>query len=72
MPSKLAALLLLAAALGFASASRDLSAPEGELAPSSRHLLQGPAAADCDRSVKHCQSCRFQFFRGTVTKVRAP
>ena len=68
MPSRLVVLLLWAAALGCATASRDLSAPE-DLSPSSRHLLQGPAAADCDRSVKHCQSCRFQFFRGTVTKV---
>jgi hypothetical protein len=36
-------------------------------------LLAGGAAAqttaDCDRSVKHCQSCRYQFFRGTTTKV---
>jgi hypothetical protein len=36
-------------------------------------LAAGAAAqteADCDRSVKNCRQCRYQFFRGTTTKVR--
>ena len=39
-------------------------------ASSGRQLLQTPTATDCDRSVKHCDTCRYQFYRGTVTKVR--
>jgi hypothetical protein len=35
-------------------------------------LAAGAAAqteADCDRSVKNCRQCRYQFFRGTTTKA---
>ena len=67
MPSRLALLLLLAAALGCASASRGLS---GDDVSNGRSLLQAPNATDCDRSVKNCAACRYQFYRGTVTKVR--
>lgn len=28
-----------------------------------------PTRADCDRSVKNCVECRYQFFRGTTTKA---
>lgn len=28
-----------------------------------------PTAADCNRSVRHCDTCRYQFFRGTTTKA---
>jgi hypothetical protein len=65
MASKLSTLLLLAAVLGAASASRAIEEPSG------RQLLQAPTSADCDRSVKHCTACRYQFYRGTVTKVGA-
>ncbi|KIZ04286.1 hypothetical protein MNEG_3672 [Monoraphidium neglectum] len=63
MASKLSTLLLLAAVLGAASASRAIEEPSG------RQLLQAPTSADCDRSVKHCTACRYQFYRGTVTKA---
>jgi hypothetical protein len=62
--SRLAVVLLLAAALCIARASRDL-----DDSSSNRQLLQTPTSADCDRSVKHCTACRYQFYRGTVTKV---
>ena len=62
-------LLLAAAVLGCAHAGRDLSA-DFTGADSGRQLLQSPSTADCDRSVNNCEACRFQFFRGTVTKVR--
>lgn len=65
MKSGICALLLLAAVLG-ASAARELSADGA----AGRQLLQGPSPQECDRSIKNCESCRFQFFRGTTTKVR--
>jgi hypothetical protein len=55
--------LLLALALGAADAAREL----GASGPAGRSLLQ--TATDCDRSIKHCSQCRYQFFRGTVTKA---
>lgn len=69
MHSRLAVLLLAAAVLGYAHASRELS-EDFTAAASGRQLLQTPNATDCDRSVKHCDTCRYQFYRGTVTKVR--
>ena len=56
-------LALLAALCGAALASRELVTP----APTGRELLQ--SANDCARSVPNCNQCRFQFFRGTVTRA---
>lgn len=62
-----AALLLLAAVLGASASTPEVPAND---APSGRQLLQGgPSVAECDRSIKNCEVCRFQFFRGTQTKV---
>ncbi|KAI8470423.1 MAG: hypothetical protein J3K34DRAFT_521329 [Monoraphidium minutum] len=67
MPSRLSCLLLLAAVLGAAHAAREL---DDVSADAGRHLLQAsPNATDCDRSVKNCIACRYQFYRGTVTKA---
>lgn len=60
--NKAIVLLCLAAALGCAYASRELSSDA-----TGRHLLQTPNATDCARSVANCRACRYQFFRGTVT-----
>jgi hypothetical protein len=34
-----------------------------------RQLLQTPGTADCDRSVKNCLTCRYQFLAGTVSRA---
>jgi hypothetical protein len=59
----LALFCLVALFSSVALASRELSADNG------RQLLQSPNATDCSRSVPNCKTCRYQFFRGTVTKA---
>ena len=64
-------LALLAALCGAAAAGRAMEGPLSvggvTPAPTGRELLQ--SANDCTRSVPHCAACRFQFFRGTVTRA---
>jgi len=60
------ALFCLAALFSAALASRELVSDEFD---SGRQLLQTPNATDCSRSVPNCKTCRYQFFRGTVTKA---
>jgi hypothetical protein len=36
---------------------------------SGRQLLQSPDATDCDRSVANCLTCRYQFYRATITRA---
>ena len=54
--------LVLLAALCGAALGRDFS-------PAGRELLQTPTADECARSVPNCKACRYQFFRGTVTRA---
>ena len=53
--------LVLLAALCGAALGRDFS-------PAGRDLLQ-VSADECNRAVNGCKTCRFQFFRGTVTRA---
>lgn len=53
--------LVLLAALCGAALGRDFS-------PAGRDLLQ-VSSAECNRAVNGCKTCRFQFFRGTVTRA---
>lgn len=75
MAGRIAALILLVTALGCARARLHPALPGRHEPPASaaaggRGLLQGPDASDCDQAVAHCESCRYQYIHGTVTKVR--
>jgi hypothetical protein len=62
---RLAVLLCLAAVCGSALASRpDLFDASGD---AGRALLQDSAA--CGAAIQNCNACRYQFFRGTVTRA---
>ncbi|KAI8467373.1 MAG: hypothetical protein J3K34DRAFT_523771 [Monoraphidium minutum] len=71
------ALAVLALLAGAAAAARapglaapGAAPPGGADGPAGRQLLQAsPNATDCDRSVKNCVACRYQFYRGTITKA---
>jgi hypothetical protein len=63
---RLAILLCLAAVCGSALATRaDLFDASGD---AGRSLLQ-QTGTQCSGAITHCNACRYQFFRGTVTRA---